>query len=194
MRRQPESGRPPSASALSPARRPQTWIARFRCPIVGRGALQFCGLIANGGVSTRALRRGKIHVDGLALHRRRGGRFRLRRRRALSAEAVAGAAHLRSLARHDRRDRRPHLAPAGAGARDPGRVGLQLLFDAEIGDGDVRRPRHSAQSGARRIRAGNRAGAGEDERNAGRRPPHGVGREAMPSPASRSRSGSRSRT
>ena len=144
-----QSPRGPSATRPGAARRRRRLARRSSAGV----ALTPPGPAALKQRWARALQRGKIHVDDLALHRRRRGRLRFRRRWTLSAKAVAGAAHRGPFARHDRRDRRPHLASAGAGARHPGRLGVQLLLDPEIGDGDLRRPRHSARSGAGRIRA-----------------------------------------
>ena len=110
------------------------------CLIVRGVAARCCRLVLGAASRFGRFCEASVDDDGLALHRRSPARFRLRRRRTLSAEASARATHVGSLARDDRGGHRTHLAAARARARNPDRLGLQLLLDAEIGNGDLSPP------------------------------------------------------
>ena len=126
-----------------------------RYAIIGREAIQFRGLILEAALRWALSARGRsmttvwlcIGVAALAFLFGVAG---------LYLQKLLPEPHsVRSLARHDRSDRRPHFAAARARARDLDRLRLHLLCDAEIGNGDVRRPSGSTRPRAGRIRAGN---------------------------------------
>ena len=150
-------GRPASSA------RAQSLDCAPRCPILRVGATGFRGLFLSAACRFARFRKAGGDDDGLDKPRRRSLDFRLRRRRPLSAAAPAGAAYLRSFARYDHRDRGPHLSSARARARNTGRVRLQPILDAKVGDEHVCRSGAATRSRACRIWTGNGAYAGDDE-------------------------------